>query len=55
MFSKSSVIMVLVAGILLLAAMGINALNGAPVNSLYLLLGVLLVAFSSAVLIFKKN
>ena len=55
MFSKSSIIMVLVAGVLLLIAMGLNAVSGAPVNSFYLVLGLLLVAVSSAVLIFRKK
>ncbi len=47
--------MVLVAALMLLTACLLNKISGSPVNSLYLGLGVVLVIFSSAMLIFKKD
>ncbi len=47
--------MVLVAALLLLTACLLNKISGTEVNLLYLGLGVVLVIFSSAMLIFKKD
>jgi hypothetical protein len=47
--------MVLVAGLLLLIATAIDAAADKPINQLYLGLGVVLVIFSTAMLIFRKN
>lgn len=47
--------MVLVAGLMLLAASAIDAYIGKEVNSLYLGIGTVFVIFSTALLIFKKK
>lgn len=55
MFSKSSNIMLLVAGLLLLTACLIDNFNSKSVNHLYLALGIVFVLFSSGMLIFKSG
>lgn len=45
----------LVAGVLLVAAMMINFFGDKEVNKLYLGLGLVLIIFSSAILLFKKK
>ncbi|MGI9035865.1 MAG: hypothetical protein ACR2GD_07475 [Pyrinomonadaceae bacterium] len=55
MFPKSSFVMMLVAGLMLVAAMAINFFSSNEVNMYYLGLGLILVIFSSAMLMFKKK
>ncbi|MGI8555644.1 MAG: hypothetical protein ACR2LT_04735 [Pyrinomonadaceae bacterium] len=55
MFPKSSFIMMLVAGLMLVAAMAINFFSDHEVNKYYLGIGLLLVIFSTAMLLFKKK
>lgn len=55
MFSKSSLIMLLVAGLLLLVACLIDNFNSKQVNQLYLAIGIVFVVFSTGMLIFKKR
>jgi hypothetical protein len=55
MFPKSAVIMVLVAALMLLTATAIDAFSGRQINQLYLGLGVVLIIFSTAMLLFKRR
>ena len=48
-------VMVLVAGLLLLIAVAIDAVSGKQITQLYLWLGVALVVFSTALLLFRKK
>jgi len=55
MFPKSSLIMVLVASLMLLAACLINYFNDKEINNWYLGIGIVLFIFSTAMFIFKRK
>ena len=55
MFPKSSFIMMLVAGAMLVIAMTIDFFGNKEVNKYYLGLGLILIIFSTAMLLFKKK
>lgn len=55
MFPRISFVMMLCAGLLLIAASLVNTLSGNPVNKVYLAIGVVFALFAALMLWLKKD